>query len=127
MPLALRTATTIVATYDSHSSIRVTGAVFLSTFVPIGLLLALVGATAGRQTCTGGFGVADQCTTTPETGVVAVGVVSIGVGLVLGTAFVLQHDQTSVQVVSATGPLAVHGGPSERAVGANGLALRLAF
>jgi hypothetical protein len=125
-PLALRTATTIDATYDSHSSIRVTGAVFLSTFVPVGLLLALVGATSGTETCTNGLG-ANQCSTTPETGIVAAGVVSIGIGLVLGTAFLLQHDQSSVQVVSAPGPLATPGGPSERAAGANGLALRFAF
>ena len=125
-PLALRTATTIDATYDSHSSIRVTGAVFLSTFVPVGLLLALVGAAATTETCAGGFG-ADECTTTPETGIIAVGVVSIGIGAVLGTAFLLQHDQSSVQIVSATGALTTHGGPSERASGVNGLALRFAF
>jgi hypothetical protein len=128
-PVSLRGATTIEGTYESHSGMRVTGIVLLSTLVPIGSVIALVGATASTSTCTiDSNGGPQQCTTGGgDMDVVALGLVALGFGLALGIGFVLRHDDTAVQVVQATGSLAVHGVPSERPVAANGLALRFSF
>ena len=132
IPLSVRSATTIDGTYESHSGMRVTGIVFMSTLVPIGAVLALVGAEAGTSTCSispDGSGT-EQCTTTnsSDSGLVAAGVVILGAGLLLGIAFAVRHDDAAVQVVPlATAPAAVRGGASERAPGSNGLALRFTF
>jgi hypothetical protein len=127
-PVSLRSATTIDGAYDSHSAMRVTGIVLLSTLVPIGAVLALVGAEAGASTCTFDSGGVEQCSTNADSGIVAAGVVALGAGLLLGIAFAVRRDDAAVQVVPlATAPVAVHGAPSERSSGANGLALRFAF
>jgi hypothetical protein len=126
-PLALTTATTVEATYESHSGARVAGIVLLSTLVPIGAVVALVGATAGTSTCSFN-GSISQCTGGDAVpGLVAVGLVTLGVGVVFGTVFVLRRDDTAVQVVGATGAISVHGTWTERPSAANGLALRFSF
>lgn len=95
--------------------------------MPIGAVIALVGATAGTTDCNVDTNGVSQCTTNSDPVIVALGLVALGLGLALGTGFVLRHDETAVQVVPATGALAVHGAPSERPAAANGLALRFAF
>ncbi len=121
----------IDGTYESHSAMRVTGIVLMSTLIPIGAVLALIGAEAGASTCTIGLDGSgtEQCTTSnSDSGVIAAGVVALGTGLLLGIAFAVRHDATAVQVVPlATAPVAVRGGASERAPSSNGLALRFAF
>jgi hypothetical protein len=126
-PVSLRSATTIEGTYDSHTGTRVTGIVFLSALVPIGAVIALVGANAGGTDCSVDANGISQCTTNSDAGIVAVGLISLGIGLVLGMVFVLRRDDAAVQVVPATGALAVRGAPSERPAAADGLALRFAF
>ncbi len=130
-PVTLHSATTIDGTYQSRGAMRVTGIVLLSTLLPIGAVLALVGAEAGTSTCSIGLDGSgtEQCTTTNSgAAVIAAGVVALGTGLVLGIPFVLRRDDAAVQVVPlATAPVAVRGGASERAPGSNGLALRFSF
>jgi hypothetical protein len=130
-PLSVRSATTIDGTYESHSGMRVTGIVLMATLIPLGVVLALAGAEAGTSTCSIDFNGSgtEQCTTTnSNSAIIAAGVVALGTGLVLGIPFVVRHDDTAVQVVPlATAAVAVRGGASERAPGANGLALRFSF
>ncbi len=125
-PLSLRSPTTLEGLHESHSGARVTGIVLFSTLVPIGVLLAVAGATNTTSSCDVNPGF-NECSTNPDTGLLATGLLAIGIGAVLGTVLILQHDKATVQVVQATGPLAFHGGPSEHPSGANGLALRVTF
>jgi hypothetical protein len=126
MPLSLRSATTVEGIYESHSGTRVVGIVLLSTLVPFGVVLSVAAASNTTSNCSEGPGF-NQCTSSPETAVLAVGLISLGIGAVLGTALILQHDQTAVQIVPAAGPLALHAGPSEHSSVANGLSLRVTF
>jgi hypothetical protein len=60
-------------------------------------------------------------------GITVAGLVTLGIGVVVGAALVLRHDDTAVQLVQATGAIPVHGTPSERPSAVHGLALRVAF
>jgi hypothetical protein len=129
-PLSIRGATTIEGDYESHSGMRVAGIVLMSTLIPIGTVIAIVGAAAGTSTCSiDSSGVGEQCSTgSGDSGVIAVGVIALATGLLLGIAFAVRHDDAAVQVVPlATAPVTVPGATSERAPRANGLALRFAF
>lgn len=127
-PLALTTATTVEARYESHTGARVTGIVLLSTLVPIGAVVALVGAAAGTSTCVNDSSGITQCTSgSGDMGITIAGLITLGIGVVVGTVLVLRHDDTAVQLVQATGAIPLPGTPSERPSAAHGLALRFSF
>jgi hypothetical protein len=126
MPVSLRTATTLDGAYESHAAARVAGIVLLSTIVPIGALLALAGTSDTSSTCSFG-GNTDSCVQDHNNGLIAAGLVTLGVGTVLGIAFVLQRDGAAVQVVPQAAGRLVLPGTRERAPDSNGLALRVTF
>jgi hypothetical protein len=129
MSLPLRTATTIEGTYQSRTGTRAAGIVFLSTLVPLGAVLAITGA-AATSVCSN-LGSSDSCAGNGGSGLIAAGLVTLGLGVVLGTAFLLQHDDATVHVVpQATAQpvgIVLPGARTERPVDSNGLALRFAF
>ncbi len=125
-PVSLRTATTLDGTYESHAAARVTGIVLLTSLVPIGAVIALAGASDTSSTCSFD-GSSDSCVENHNNGLIAAGLVALGVGTVLGIAFVVQRDGAAVQVVPQAAGRLVLPGTRERAPDSNGLALRVTF
>jgi hypothetical protein len=130
-PVQIEGPSTLQTSYESRAGTRAAGIVITALGGATGLVLIIAGELHTTNECTAG---SDSCTfptLSPDTGLMLAGVATLVVGTLIGVTLILQHDQSTVQVVplqeGLAAPLTVNRKEAVAPSNGQGLALRVAF